>query len=125
MAEQEMTSTGPAHKAGQLSVVSTSTGGIRVVSLAGEIDYDTGEALRRALDIVDTPRPRLVVDLRQVTFLDSTGLNILITARRDLGEAGGWLRLAAANETVMRTLRIVGIDSVIDCHETLRQALAD
>ncbi|MFE5038881.1 STAS domain-containing protein [Streptomyces sp. NPDC056683] len=55
--------------------------------------------------------------------MDSSGINILITAHRTLSEAGGWLRLAAPTGPVMRTISIVGIDTIIDCHETLSQAL--
>ncbi|MEU1045892.1 STAS domain-containing protein [Streptomyces sp. NPDC005897] len=125
MAEGMKTGTERAEKAGRLSVVVTATDGVRVVSLAGEIDHDSGDILSRALDACDTPRPRIVVDLRQVTFMDSSGINIFIAAHRKVSEADGWLRLAAPGEAVMRTLSLVGVDAVIDCRETLRQALSD
>ncbi|MFF4716235.1 STAS domain-containing protein [Streptomyces eurythermus] len=125
MSEAETTRTEHAGQAGHLSAVTTATDGIRVLTLAGEIDHHTGDTLRQALDASGTPRPRVVVDMRQVTFMDSSGINILITAHRALGEAGGWLRLAAVGETVMRTLGIVGVDTLIDCRETLRHALTD
>ncbi|MFD7130573.1 STAS domain-containing protein [Streptomyces sp. NPDC059894] len=123
MAEEEMTDTERAEQPGQLSAVCTETDGIRVVTLAGEIDHHTGDTLRHALDASGVLRPRIVVDLHQVTFMDSSGINIFIAAHRTLSEAGGWLRLAAVRESVMRTLSIVGVDAVIDCRETLRQAL--
>jgi stage II sporulation protein AA (anti-sigma F factor antagonist) len=119
-----MTGTGEAAQPGRLSVVSNATDGIRVLTVAGEIDHHTGQALRQALDVSGTPRPRVVVDLSRVTFMDSTGINILIAAHRALTEAGGWIRLAAPTEAVMRTLQIVGVDTVIDCRETLRHALS-
>jgi stage II sporulation protein AA (anti-sigma F factor antagonist) len=125
MAEGKTTDIGRAARPDRLSVVVTATDGIRVVSLAGEIDHDCVDTLRQALDACDTPRPRIVVDLRQVTFMDSSGINIFIAAHRAVSEAGGWLRLAAPGEAVMRTLSLVGVDAVIDCRETLRQALDD
>ncbi|MDG9727113.1 MULTISPECIES: STAS domain-containing protein [unclassified Streptomyces] len=125
MVEGKKTGTERAEKSGRLSVVATATDGIHVVSLAGEIDHDSGDMLRQALDACDTPRPRIVVDLRQVTFMDSSGINVFIAAHRTVSEAGGWLRLAAPGEAVMRTLSLVGVDAVIDCRETLRQALRD
>ncbi|MFD4552675.1 STAS domain-containing protein [Streptomyces sp. NPDC058466] len=76
------------------------------------------------MDASGTPRPRIVVDLSRVTFMDSTGINIFIAAHRSLTEAGGWIRLAAPTEAVLRLLQIVGVDAVIDCRETLRQALS-
>ncbi|GAA3494615.1 hypothetical protein GCM10019016_017150 [Streptomyces prasinosporus] len=114
-----------AEEQGQLSVAATATGGVRVLTPAGEIDHHTGDTLRRALDVPRTPHPRFVVDLHRVTFMDSSGINVLIAAHHALTRAGGWLRLAAPTEAVMRTLQIVGVDAVIDCCATLRQALAD
>jgi stage II sporulation protein AA (anti-sigma F factor antagonist) len=125
MAEGKTADTGQAAQPARLSVVSTATDGIRVLTLAGEIDHDTGQTLRQALDASGAPRPRIVVDLSRVTFMDSTGINILIAAHRTLTDAGGWIRLAAPGEAVMRTLQIVGVDAVIDCRETLRQALSN
>ncbi|MGW4600574.1 STAS domain-containing protein [Streptomyces sp. NPDC004457] len=125
MSEPETTSPEHAGRTGQLSVVATATDGIRVLTLAGEIDHHTGDTLRRALDTSHTPRPRVVVDMHQVTFMDSSGINILIAAHQALSEAGGWLRLAAIGESVMRTISLVGVDAVIDCRETLRQALTN
>ncbi|MEU6602888.1 STAS domain-containing protein [Streptomyces flaveolus] len=125
MSEPETTSPEHAGRTGQLSVVATATDGIRVLTLAGEIDHHTGDALRQALDTSHTPRPRVVVDMRQVTFMDSSGINIFIAAHQALSEAGGWLRLAAVGASVMRIISLVGVDAVIDCRETLRQALAN
>ncbi|MEU5441429.1 MULTISPECIES: STAS domain-containing protein [Streptomyces] len=57
--------------------------------------------------------------------MDSSGINLFIAAHRATTEAGGWLRLAAPTASVMRTLQIVGVDTVIDCHAPLRQALTN
>lgn len=123
MSEGDMTGTEHPQQTGGLSVTATTTDGVRVLTLAGEIDHHTGDTLRQALHTPDTPCPRVVVDMGEVTFMDSSGINILITAHQDLGSTNGWLRLVAVGPSVMRTLSIVGLDAVIDCHTTLRQAL--
>ncbi|WP_086171733.1 STAS domain-containing protein [Streptomyces pharetrae] len=125
MAQEQMADAEHAAQSGQLSAAVTATDGIRVVTLAGEIDHDTGDTLRHALDATGESCPRIVIDMGQVTFMDSSGINILIAAHRALSEAGGWLRLAAPARNVMRTIHIVGIDALIDCRETLSQALSD
>ncbi|MEU6587672.1 STAS domain-containing protein [Streptomyces sp. NPDC046881] len=125
MSTGKMTGTEHAGQTVQLSVVTSATDGIRVLSLAGEIDHHTGDTLRQALDASDSPRPCVVVDMRQVTFMDSSGINIFLAAHRALSEAGGWLRLADVGDSVMRTISLVGVDTVIDCRETLRQALTN
>ncbi|MFH8804551.1 STAS domain-containing protein [Streptomyces sp. NPDC017936] len=124
MAEEEAANSRQAEQQEQLSVVATATDDVHVLTLAGEIDHDTGDTLRQALHLPGTPRPRVVIDMRQVTFMDSSGINVLLAAHHTLARAGGWLRLAAPTDTVMRTLRIVGVDAVIDCRDTLHHALA-
>ncbi|MEU9924931.1 STAS domain-containing protein [Streptomyces griseoluteus] len=125
MAEEEVAGIKKAVQPEQLSIVATTTDGIHVLTVAGEIDHHTGDMLAQALDLTGTLRPRVVVDLRQVAFMDSTGINILIAAHRALTESGGWLRLASPTGVVLRTLQLVGLDTLIDCHETLDQALTD
>ncbi|MCS0603587.1 STAS domain-containing protein [Streptomyces sp. LP11] len=109
--------------AGPLLVASAVSGGVRVLTVSGEIDHHTGGTLREALGASGTAHPRVVADLRRVSFMDSSGINILISAHRSLTEAGGWLRLAAPSAPVLRTVQIVGLDAVIDCHPTVDQAL--
>ncbi|MGW2697770.1 STAS domain-containing protein [Streptomyces sp. NPDC001296] len=109
---------------GGLSVVATSTDGIRVLTLIGEIDHHTGEALHQALDVSGIVRPRIVVDMRRVSFMDSSGINILLAAHQAAAAAGGWLRLAAPAPAVLRTLQLVGVDQFIDCRPSLRDALS-
>ncbi|MEU9397428.1 STAS domain-containing protein [Streptomyces sp. NPDC048324] len=101
--------TEPTRSSGRLSVVTATADGIRVLRLTGEIDHDTGVILRHALEAADGARPRTVLDLSRLTFMDSTGINIVI---------------AAPSGSVRRTLRIVGVDDIIDCRETLHQALS-
>lgn len=119
-----MTDQKHAEHAGRLVVVATATDGIRVLSPAGEIDHDTVQTLRQALDVTGITRPRIVVDMRRVTFMDSVGINLLIEAYKAVSKAGGWIRLAAPSEFVLRVVQLVGIDRIIACRPTLREALA-
>ncbi|MFG2359020.1 STAS domain-containing protein [Streptomyces sp. NPDC048521] len=122
MAEGRMTDTEQAGRPGGLSVVATATDGIRMLSLAGEIDHHTCDQLRQALEVPDD-KPRIVIDLRRVTFMDSSGINVLIASYQAVTQAGGWLRLAAPTDSVLRVLQLVGVDDLIECHPTVRQAL--
>jgi stage II sporulation protein AA (anti-sigma F factor antagonist) len=124
MTEEQMTDNGRPEQPVRLSIVTTVTEGIQVVALAGEIDYNTSGQVRQALDVTGTARPRIVIDMCEVTFMDSSGINILISAHQDTTASGGWLRLAAPTDAVRRVLQLVGVDQVIDCHATREQALA-
>ncbi|MET8957515.1 STAS domain-containing protein [Streptomyces sp. NPDC004129] len=107
-----------------LKVVTTTTDGITVVTAAGEIDHANTGALIQALALDGLgDRPRVVVDMRHVTFMDSSGINALIAAHRDLTQADGWLRLSEVQGSVLRALQIVGLDTLIPCCPSLREAL--
>jgi stage II sporulation protein AA (anti-sigma F factor antagonist) len=124
MAENKQPGTERAERAGELTVLVAAVDGIRVLTPAGEIDHHTGPTLRQALHTPATARPRIVLDLHQVTFMDSTGVNILLNAHQAITAAGGRLRLAAPTQPVKRLLQIVGVDTVMDCNDTLEDALA-
>ncbi|WP_432029907.1 STAS domain-containing protein [Streptomyces sp. 1222.5] len=119
-----MTETENAYRPEPLQVVTTTTDGITVVTVAGEIDHNTAGPLIEALEVSNVgERPRVVVDMQQVAFMDSSGINVLLTAHRALTAADGWLRLAGVQASVLRTLDIVGVDQIIACYPTIGDAL--
>jgi anti-sigma B factor antagonist len=68
----------------------TTTGRFTVVRVGGEIDLASAPELRQCLDqTINGGSRQLVVDLRQVGFMDSVGLGVLVGARRRLLAAGG------------------------------------
>ncbi|WP_406313149.1 STAS domain-containing protein [Streptomyces sp. NBC_00114] len=110
---------------GRLTVVRTDAEGITVLSLDGEVDHQSAGALTRAMPPADaTTGQRVVVDLSQVTFMDSSGINALIAAHQATQAARGWLRLAGARGAVLRTIQLVGLDTIVTCRPTVRDALA-
>ncbi len=72
----------------------TTTDGVHVVALAGDIDHTTAGTFHQALTAPDDSAPRAVVDFRNVTFMDSSGINVLVAANNTARSCGGWLRLA-------------------------------
>lgn len=92
-----------------------------VVSLAGELDLYNAEEVRRALlDTLAEGTELLVVDLAEVTFIDSTALGVLIEARSRLPDRSGF-RLAAPGLEVRRALEVSGLDR----HFVVRDTVAD
>ncbi|MFJ6087826.1 STAS domain-containing protein [Streptomyces sp. NPDC092369] len=118
-----MTDTEHAASAG-LSAVAHTRNGVRVIRLDGEIDHHTVPIVNQALRATADYSSRVVLDMSGVAFMDSSGINLLLAARRDLAKDGGSLRLAGTTTAVLRTVQLVGIDTVIECHDTLDQALA-
>ncbi|MEU6674947.1 STAS domain-containing protein [Streptomyces sp. NPDC046853] len=123
MAEERMAGSERAQQTEDFSVVSTPLDDVTVLTLSGEMDMDTSALVQQALEAAEAPGARVVVDLRRVSFIDSSGINVFIAGHRALSRVGGLLRLAGPAESVSRTLEIVGIDTLIDICPTLDAAL--
>jgi anti-anti-sigma factor len=103
--------------------VETRDGGI-VVRLGGELDLYNADKVRKALlDAAARAPERLVLDLTEVEFIDSTALGALIEARASLPERRGLLLAAPAHET-RRALQVSGLDRHLPVHDTVDEALA-
>jgi anti-sigma B factor antagonist len=95
-----------------------------IVRLAGELDLYNAPAVRDALIEVSAGRPkRVIVDLSQVEFIDSTALGVLIEARTKLSDRNGFLLAGPGLET-RRALEISGLDRHFAVHESVDEALA-
>jgi stage II sporulation protein AA (anti-sigma F factor antagonist) len=79
-----------------------------VVRLIGEVDMATAPTLQRYLEIVPTAT---VLDLRDVTFIDSSGLSVLVRAHRDRPKTEP-LTLRSPTSAVCRVLEITGLIDV-------------
>ena len=96
-----------------------------VVQVAGEIDVYTAASLREKLaDLIDADHTDVVVDLTRVTFMDSTGLGVLVGALKKVRGYGGRLQLVIDQEKVIKVFRITALTQVFTIHETLDAALA-
>lgn len=100
------------------------SGAARVVRLGGELDLYNAPAVREALrrTIAESPE-RVVLDLSEVDFIDSTALGALIEARAAL-PGGNGLLLAAPNRETRRALQVSGLDRHLPVHDTVDAALA-
>jgi anti-sigma B factor antagonist len=95
-----------------------------VVRLAGELDLYNADQVRVALGTACDESPqRLVVDLAEVEFIDSTALGILIEARTKLDNGRAFL-LAAPGLEARRALQISGLDRHFSVHDSVPEALA-
>jgi len=97
-----------------------------VVALAGELDLSTSAALQGALAPFDRSSVPVVVDLTDVTFLDSSALRVLVQARLRLSEAEGHadLRLVVTRDNLRRVLDVSGLAEVFEVFDTEEAAAA-
>jgi anti-sigma B factor antagonist len=96
--------------------------GAVVLRLAGELDLYNAEEVRGALAQALASEPtRIVVDLSEVDFVDSTALGVLIEARSKLGRSD--LMLASPQRETRRTLQVSGLDRQLPVHDSVDDAL--
>jgi anti-sigma B factor antagonist len=102
----------------------TQVDGVPVVKAAVEVDATNAKDLRSAiLAAIGTGTERLIVDMSDTEFCDSTGLNVLVRAHKRLEEAGGELLLVATEPTLLRIFKVTGMDTMFHLFASLDEAL--
>lgn len=97
-----------------LDVTVTHEGATTTVAAAGEIDLVTGVRLNRELEIaIDAAPEWLRVDLAAVDFMDTTGVAVLLKARRRALDAGCRFTVKSASHTIQRLLEITGLATLL------------
>jgi len=99
-----------------------------VLSLGGELDLATVPVLQERLDHAMRGKPTVVIDLSQLRFIDSSGLDLLVRAERHLRDAGVQLVLVRGPRAVHRVFALTSLDSHFEFCDSpsaaLRTALA-
>ncbi|MEU5949997.1 STAS domain-containing protein [Micromonospora sp. NPDC047465] len=89
-------------------------GGGTCLRLAGELDLSTAPELNAAIDrLVDGGERRLLVDLTELVFCDSTGIAAFVRGDNRVAADGGWLRVTGASGRVDRVLQVTGLADVL------------
>lgn len=92
-----------------------SENGTAVAQLSGEIDHHSAKELRAELDkFVITMQPEtLAIDLSSITFMDSSGIGLIIGRYKLLKECGGKLEIRSPQPYIRRVLRLSGIERIV------------
>jgi anti-sigma B factor antagonist len=108
-----------------LSISSDARDDVTVVHVGGEIDVYTAPVLRERLDEhISAGRHHLVVDLENVSFMDSTGLGVLVGRLKFVRVTNGSLRLVCSSERILKVFSITGLDKVFHIFGSVDDALA-
>lgn len=108
----------------EFGVVEERRNGATVVAAQGEIDVATAPALRETLELViERDEGPVVVDLTAVTFIDSTGLGVLIGARQRSMDAGRALSIVIVEPRILKVFEITGLTEVFSIHQSLESTL--
>jgi anti-sigma B factor antagonist len=95
-----------------------------IVAVRGEIDLFTAPELKQTLaDAIEQGRTRIVVDLTETSFLDSTALGVLIGAVKRLRSNGGGLAIVNVDRNIAKTFEITGLDQIFTLTSQRDEAL--
>ena len=95
-----------------------------VVSLRGEIDAATAPRLgSRLLALADEGKRGVVVDLTEVTFMDSTGIGVLLNALNHFEARHAELVLVCTSDLILRPFQLTGVADLLNIVESRDQAL--
>ena len=89
--------------------------GATVISVRGEVDHHSARTIMENIDttIASQLPMQLVLDLSSVTFMDSSGIAVVIRAWRRMGELGGTMRLRSVPHQARRVLETAGIHKLM------------
>ena len=100
-------------------------GGLHTVSVHGELDQGTAPELRGTLaSVLGQSSKSVLIDLSGCEFIDSTGLSLLVEAKRRLGEEQRAFGVCCPDADVRRLLELTGIDEAVGLFNTRDEAVA-
>jgi anti-anti-sigma factor len=101
-------------------------GGVKVVHLHGPIDVSRAMELRDLLGAqIDSASARVLLDLSDVTLIDSSGIGILVTAHRRADGQGARFGLAGAAGTVARVFEMTRTNKLLSLYASVDEGVAD
>ena len=108
----------------ELRLDSREEGDWTVLDVVGEVDLSTAPVLRaRIEELVQRGTQRLVVDLRGVAFMDSSGLSVLVACMKRMREAGGDLAVSCPNESILKVFTVTGLDRLFTIRPSIGEAI--
>jgi len=100
--------------------------GVGVVSPKGRLTMASARQMREILtDLVNAGTTRIVVDMQETSFLDSSGLGALIAGLKSARQAGGDLRIARPTVAVMTVFTLTNLDKVLRPRDSVDGAFDD
>jgi len=101
--------------------IATTPGSDRyVITVSGEVDLATSPDLDNAIiAAIESGTSSLAIDLTDVSFMDSSGLGVIVRGLKRCREADKDLGLVITNERVLKVFGITGLDQVIPIHDSI------
>ena len=94
-----------------------------LLTLTGMLNAASAPTLKTHIKkLIDANRIELILDISAVSFLDSSGLAVLVSGLKATRERGGWLKLAGANSQVVSIFKMTMLDRVFEMYSSVEEA---
>lgn len=105
-----------------LDLETRTEGGWTIVNVNGEVDLHTAPMLRERIhELTEQGTDRIVLDLGGLSFMDSTGLGVLVAGLKRLKTRDGEFVLAGAQDPVRKILEVTGLHRVFDMRDSVAE----
>ena len=100
------------------------SGDVTVIDVEGQLIVGNRQTLKRTvLDEVEGGKRKFVVDFSSTSYIDSSGLGVLVSLSKKISEQGGELRLAGLNEDLRTLFELTKLDTLFKISESREEAL--
>ena len=107
-----------------MEMATEKSGDVTVVSLPGEqLDASNAKDFKRDIAPLLEPRGKIVLDLAQLRFVDSSGLGAILSCLRQLNAGGGDLKLCGMSKPVRALFELVRMHKIFDIYGTKEEAI--
>ncbi len=97
---------------------------VTIVELQGELDHESVESLQNAItSVIATQKSGIVLDMKNIDFIDSAGLEQLLWARDYCEENHCQLRLVSLSENCKKVLELTRLEGQFDCYAETAEAV--
>lgn len=108
-----------------MEISQRNVGGITVIDLAGEIDlYNSGDLKSLLTELVEKQQYRIVLNMKRVSYMDSTAIGVLVHMLNLLKKHSGELILAETAASIEKVLRLTKLINFFKLWESEAEALA-
>lgn len=96
--------------------------GVRVLSFSGEVDLHTAPVMKETIyKTLEEGVKDIILDLGGISFMDSSGLGVLVGTLKRVRSAGGSVCLICFRDSVLKVLRLTGLDQVFTIYSSLEE----
>jgi stage II sporulation protein AA (anti-sigma F factor antagonist) len=97
-----------------------------IVRLSGELDHHNADRVRSLIEqaMMKEQVKHVVMDLQKLTFMDSSGIGVILGRYKQVKARGGKMIICHANRTVNRLLELSGLFKIIESHDDENRALS-